>query len=94
MTTLDTYVFTPETEREHRQCYIEDPATGAIRFTATGFKRYGHQFAKAGIDINRIKDRDSFREACKKSQYVVWDEIRNQVKGHQELEDILKPLWS
>ena len=84
----------PETETEFRQTFVEDVRSGRIRFTPKGFTEYGAQFAKAGIDINKIKSRDAFRAACIASEWVVFEEIRQMVKGHEELEEILKPLWS
>lgn len=77
-----------------RNCFVEDACTGSIRFTKTGYQRYGARFAKAGIDINQILTREQFRQACKASQWVLMDEIRQMVRGHKELEMALKSLWS
>lgn len=84
----------PESERDFRQCFIEDPASGEIRFTRKGFAEFGPRFAKAGIDINCVHTRAALREASIASEWVLWDEIRQMVKGHKALEDVLKPLWS
>lgn len=83
-----------ETEITFRRTFVEDARSGQIRFTSKGFGEYGARFAKAGIDINKIKSRDTFRAACIASEWVVFEEIREMVKGHRELENILKPLWS
>ena len=73
---------------------IEDKTTGAIRFTTRGLQEYRAQFAKAGIDIRHIRTRAAFKEACQRS-YPFWvEEMRQMVKGHKELEEILEPLWS
>ena len=85
---------TAEEELQFQQAFIEDPKTGRIRFTTKGFAEYGQRFAKAGIDINQVRTRDAFRTASIKSECVVWEEIRELVKGHKELEEVLKPLWS
>lgn len=77
-----------------RNCFVADTSTGSIRFTKNGYKQYGVRFAKAGIDINRILTREQFRQACKVSQWVLMDEIRQMVRGHKELEMVLKSLWS
>jgi hypothetical protein len=53
----------PESERAFREAFVEHPATGAIRFTWKGFAEYGSRFARARIDINRMRTRDAFREA-------------------------------
>lgn len=84
----------PESETEFRQRFVKDPRTGTIRFTRKGFAEYGPRFAKAGIDINQIRTSESLREACTQSEWVVFEEIRQMVKGHKELELVLSPLWS
>jgi hypothetical protein len=84
----------PESERVFREAFLEDPATGAIRFTRKGYAEYGPRFAKAGIDINAVRTRDALRAACVRSEWVVYEEIREQVKGHKALEKALEPLWS
>jgi hypothetical protein len=53
----------PESEKDFRECFIEDPATGHIRFTTKGRAEYRSQFARAGFDIRRIRTREDFR-AC------------------------------
>jgi hypothetical protein len=83
-----------ESEREFRQCFVEDSTNGRIRFTSKGVAGYGPRFAKAGIDIHQICTRDELREACTRSAWVFAEELREMVKGHNELELILKPLWS
>ncbi|HSD60471.1 MAG TPA: hypothetical protein VLC55_06410 [Burkholderiales bacterium] len=83
-----------ESEKDFRECFIEDAANGQIRFTAKGFAAYGPRFAKAGIDIHQIRTREELREACARSAWVFAEELREMVKGHKELEMILKPLWS
>jgi hypothetical protein len=84
----------PESERVFREAFLEDPATGAIRFTRKGYAEYGLRFARAGIDISRVRTRDALREACVRSEWVVYEEIRRLVKGHKALEKALEPLWS
>jgi hypothetical protein len=79
----------PESERVFREAFLEDPATGAIRFTRKGYAEYGPRFAKAGIDINAVRTRDALRAACVRSEWVVYEEIREQVKGHKALEKAL-----
>lgn len=84
----------PDPSREVRLAFVEDPATGRIRFTSKGRADYAARFARAGIDIRRIATHDEFREACRRSQWVLWDEVRELVRGHSELEAVLQPLWS
>ena len=84
----------PESGWVFREAFLEDPATGAIRFTRKGYAEYGPRFAKAGIDINGVRTRDALREACVRSDWVVYEEIRELVKGHKALEKVLEPLWS
>ena len=84
----------PESETDFRRCFVEDAANARIRFTATGFAEYGPRFARAGIDINQIRTRDAFRDACIGSEGIWAEDLRKLVKGHKELEEVLKPLWS
>jgi len=79
----------PESQKAFRQCFIENPLNGEIRFTRKGFARYGARFAKAGIDINQIRTRAALTDACNRSQWV-FVEAFSMVKGHRELEDVLK----
>jgi hypothetical protein len=83
----------PESEQRFRECFIEDPATGRIRFTPKGLAAYRSQFGRAGIDIARIRTRGEFREACRRSEYVLAADLRQMVKGHTELETILDSVW-
>ena len=83
----------PESEKAFRECFIEDPATGQIRFTAKGHEPYRSQFGRAGIDINRIRTREQLRQACRRSEYVFVADLRQMAKGHTELEAILDSVW-
>ena len=83
----------PESEKNFRECFVEDPATGRIRFTAKGLAAYRSQFARAGIDIKRIRTRDDFRAACVRSEHVFAEDLRQLVKGHTELEAVLDAVW-
>ena len=83
----------PESERDFRECFIEDRCTGHIRFTTKGRAEYRSQFARAGIDIGRIRTRDDFRAACIRSEYVFVEDLRQMVKGHTELEEVLNSVW-
>jgi hypothetical protein len=83
----------PESEKEFRECFIEDPATGHIRFTIKGRAEYRSQFGRAGIDIRRIRTREEFRSACIRSEYVFVEDLRRMVKGHTELEGVLNSVW-
>jgi hypothetical protein len=84
----------PESEQAYRATFIEDPATGRIRLTRTGRATYGARFARAGIDIEKVRTRATLREACLRSEWVLYEEIRTLVRGHKVLEDLLEPLWS
>ena len=79
----------PESETAFRQCFIEDPVSHDIRFTAKGFAEYGARFAKAGIDINQIRNRAQLTDAVIRSEWVFIDELREMVKGHKEIEDAI-----
>ena len=83
----------PESTKDFRECFVEDPATGKIRFTAKGLAAYRSQFGRAGIDITGIRSRDEFRQACIRSEYVFVDDLRQMVKGHTELEAVLDAVW-
>ena len=49
-----------------RQFFIEDPASGAVRFTARGLEHFRDRFAKAGIDIRAIRTMTQFCDAHQK----------------------------
>ena len=83
----------PESEKAFRECFIEDPATGQIRFTAKGHEPYRSQFGRAGIDITRIRNREALRAACIRSEHVFVDDLQQMVKGHTELEAVLNSVW-
>jgi len=83
----------PESERDFRECFIEDPSTGHIRFTTKGRAEYRSQFARAGIDIRRIRTREAFRAACIRSERVFVEDLRQMVDGHTELEGVLNSVW-
>jgi hypothetical protein len=84
----------PESERAFRETFLEDVATGRILVTRTGRVAYGARFARAGIDIDHVRTRAALRDACIRSEWVVYEEIRTLVEGHKVLEAILEPLWS
>lgn len=46
-----------------RQLYIQDPATGRIRFTKAGRERYAARFAKVGYRIDDIRTLAAFEAA-------------------------------
>ena len=83
----------PESEKAFRECFVEDPVTGQIRFTAKGRAEYSSQFGRAGIDIGYIRTREEFRAACIRSEYVFVEDLRQMVKGHTELEGVLNSVW-
>lgn len=86
--------YIPESEAEFRQCFVEDVQTGAFRFTRKGLQEYGSRFAKAGISVGQINTRQEFRQACDKSEWVVWDEIKELINGQAELEEVFKDFFS
>ena len=83
----------PESARDFHECFVEDPKTGRIRFTAKGLAAFRSQFARVGIDIRRIRTRDELRAACLRSEQVFVDDLRQMVKGHTELEEVLVTVW-
>jgi hypothetical protein len=83
----------PESEQRFRECFVEDAMTGQIRFTAKGRAAYCSQFGRAGIDITRIRTRDTFRDACRRSEHVFVEDLRQMVQGHTEIEAILNSVW-
>lgn len=89
LTAAQLATLSPESEQAFKECFVEDFSTGQIRFTRKGFAEYGGRFAKAGIDINRIRNREQFRQAVIASEWVFIDELREMVKGHKEIEDVL-----
>ena len=92
--TPDTFAkLAPEEDKAFRECFIEDPATGQLRLTSKGMAEYRSRFARAGIDITRVRTRDEFRQACRCSEDVFVADLRQMVKGHAELEAILESVW-
>ena len=83
----------PESAKDFHECFVEDSATGKIRFTAKGLAAFGSQFARAGIDIRRIRTRDELRMACRRSEHAFVDDLRQMIKGHTELEKLLDSAW-
>jgi hypothetical protein len=83
-----------ESEIEFRRCFIEDAQTGALRLTSKGLGEYGSRFARAGISICLIKNRQQFRQACNESEWVVWEEIREMICGQVALEKVFKDFFS
>ena len=83
----------PESAKDFHECFVEDPETGRIRFTAKGLAAFRSQFARAGIDIRRIRTRDDLRTACRRSEHVFVGDLRQMVKGHTELEEVLDTVW-
>ena len=83
-----------ESEREFRSAFVEDVRSGRLRLTSTGRSAYGPRFARAGVNISEVRTRAALREACIRSEWVVYEEIRTLVEGHKALEAILEPLWS
>ena len=83
----------PESAKDFHECFVEDSATGTIRFTAKGRATFGSQFARTGIDIRRIRTRDALRAACRRSEHAFVDDLRQMVKGHTELEQLLDSAW-
>ena len=83
----------PESAKDFHECFVEDPETRRIRFTAKGLGAFGSQFTRAGIDIRHIRTRDELRAACRRSEHVFVDGLRQMVKGHTELEEVLDTVW-
>ena len=82
-----------DAEREERRCLVEDLASGAIRFTCAGFREYGPRFAQAGIDINSIRTRSAFKQACLESEYIVWRQLRDKMKRSPELMAVMQDFF-
>ena len=74
------------------QCYVEDIATGKIRFTKKGISEYSARFAKAGININNIQTMAQLKAAWTRSEWVVLDDLRKMVAGHPEFEKALSNI--
>jgi hypothetical protein len=83
-----------EADLEFAQCFIQEAGTDNIRFTSAGIEEYRSLFGRAGIDIATIKTRSEFNSARDKSQSYWAEDLRKMVKGHKDIEEILKPLWS
>ncbi len=83
----------PESAKDFHECFVEDSETGRIRFTRKGLAIFRSQFARAGIDIRDIRTRDELRTACRRSEHVFVDDLRQMVKGHTELENVLDTVW-
>jgi hypothetical protein len=83
-----------EANRDFAQCFIQEAGSDNIRFTSAGLAEYRGLFGRAGIDITTIKTRSAFNAARDKSNPYWLADLRELVKGHKEIEDILKTLWS
>lgn len=85
----------PHEERadlEVRQCYVEDVATGNIRFTKNGISECSARFAKSGININSIQTKAQLKVIWTRSEWVVLDDLRKMVAGHPEFEMALSNI--
>jgi hypothetical protein len=52
-----------EPEREFHSTFVVEVASGRIRFTSAGRLAYGARFARAGVDIGKVRGRGALREA-------------------------------
>ena len=83
----------PESAKDFHECFVENPETRRIRFTAKGLAAFRSQFGRAGIDIRRIRTRDELRAACRRSEHVFVNDLRQMAKGHPEVEEVLDAVW-
>ena len=73
--------------KDFRECFVEDCATGGIRFTAKGLDAFGWQFAGAGIDIKHVRSRGELHVACERSVHILERavrQVRTGTLGHYE----------
>lgn len=81
----------PTPEHMTHQLFVENPATGHLRFTRKGIEILGPKFAKVGIDIRTIKTRSEARSAAEKySDYALRDLALNST--NKTIDDILCDL--
>ncbi len=76
-----------------RQLYIEDQATGRIRFTQAGRDRYAARFARAGYRIDDIRTRATFEAAVDAMFRSEMNRLAAESRGQNaELDTILSGL--
>ena len=62
--------------QDFRECFVEDSATGEIRFTAKGLDRFSWLFARAAIDINNVRSRRELHIACEQSVHILANDLK------------------
>ena len=76
--------------------FLLDPATGRLRFTATGRRALGPRFARAGIDMRRIKTLTQARAAAAEVTRQELHALAADLKGADPLLDAVMaelPEW-
>ena len=64
-----------------RQLFIQDTATGRIRFTQAGISRYGERFARAGFLIRHITTMKEFEAAVDASFTLEMEKLAADTRG-------------
>lgn len=61
--------------------FLLDPATGRLRFTATGRRALGPRFARAGIDLQTLKTLEHARAAAAEVSHRELRALASDLKG-------------
>ncbi len=79
-----------------RQLFIQDAATGRIRFTQTGIARYGARFAQAGFAIRQITTKREFEAAVNAMFALEMENLAAETRGENSALDAIMaglPGW-
>ncbi|HRE08988.1 MAG TPA: hypothetical protein PKX00_25440 [Opitutaceae bacterium] len=73
--------------------FLCDPATGRLRFTATGRRMLGPRFARAGIDLQTLKTLEQARAAAAEVAHQELMALAAELKGRDPaLDAAMAPL--
>lgn len=72
-----------------RQCFIRDPNSNKIRFTAVGKQKFAQRFARRGFDIASIKTSDQFVTALNATTSAELTELRDDKNSEPALKEML-----
>ena len=79
-----------------RQLFIQDAATGRIRFTQAGIARYGARFAQAGFAIRQITTMREFEAAVNAMFALEMENLAAETRGENPALDAIMaglPGW-
>lgn len=83
--------------RKVRQWFVQDPATGRIRFTQAGRAHFRERFARSGFQIDQIRTMAQFGAAVDATFEREMGEMATRIRGEDPvLDQILSglPGWA